>query len=175
MAGEVAAGEVLAQSLADCEAFWDALKPLSPAQERLREFERELRTNCAAAGCGVPAADDSIIAEIRSGAWERRQKRIGRDMSRDRAKMTQWKREGYTFDEDRRLVAPALTRIAPSRGTSRENRPQGRRVARSGSNSRDGPSDESDLPPVAPLRGFTAASIRMVQHYERRRAKAAAV
>jgi hypothetical protein len=48
-------------------------------------------------------------------------------------------------------------------------RPRERRARRSGS-SRAGPSSESDLPPVGLLRGFTAASVRMVQHLQRRNA-----
>jgi hypothetical protein len=49
-------------------------------------------------------------------------------------------------------------------------RPRERRARRAGS-SRDGPGSESDEPPaVVHLRGFTAASVRMVQHCERRRA-----
>jgi hypothetical protein len=52
-------------------------------------------------------------------------------------------------------------------------RPRERRVRRVVA-SRDGPRSESDEPPLTPLRGFLAASVRTVEHAERRRAKAAA-
>ena len=55
------------------------------------------------------------------------------------------------------------------RGTSRAQRPQARRTSRF-SASRDGLSRSSDDLPLARLRGFAAASTRMVQHLERRRA-----
>jgi hypothetical protein len=57
----------------------------------------------------------------------------------------------------------------------RAGRRAGGRRARRVVASRDGPSEPSDEPPpVAALRGFMAASVRMLQHCERRRAKAAA-
>ena len=50
-------------------------------------------------------------------------------MRGNQAKLARWKREGYSFDAEHRLVAPALARIdAPER---RENaaRPRERRPA----------------------------------------------
>jgi hypothetical protein len=175
MPPEVDAGEVLACSLADCEEYWNAQGTLTAAQKRRREFERELRTNCAAQGCGVPAANDPIIAQIRSGEWERRQKRIGRQMRRDQAKLAQWKREGYSFDAEHRLVAPPRTELPEGREPIASPGEQGRRARRAPRWSR-GSSDDPDLPPppVKTWRGVEAASVRMVQHCERRRAKAAA-
>jgi hypothetical protein len=66
------------------------------------------------------------------------------------------KREGYTFDSERRLVAPALTRIhVPER---RENaaRPRERRVRRSRSTASRGEPDPEPEPPlrVIPLAAF---------------------
>jgi hypothetical protein len=54
----------------------------------------------------------------------------------------------------------------------REHKPTRRRRT----TSRDGPDDSDPEPPplVVHLRGFLAASVRMVQHCERRRAKTAA-
>ena len=58
--------------------------------------------------------------------------------------------------------------VAPRRqATTSRRRPGSRATARAGA-SRDGP--ESDLPPVGLLRGFPAASVRMVQHLQRRNA-----
>jgi hypothetical protein len=82
-----------------------------------------------------------------------------------------------TFLEKRRpfLEAEVVSALAASRGswqrrgTSRERRPQARRTRRLVA-SRDGPSRSSDDPPLARLRGFAAASARMVVHLERRRA-----
>jgi hypothetical protein len=149
-------------------------KEPSAEQKRWRKFERELRTNCASQGCGVPAADDPIIAEIRSGAWEKRQQRNMQNMLRDRAKLAQWKREGYSFDVEHRLVAPPLTRVPERREPVASPGEQGRRARRSSAPSR-GSSDDPDLePPPETWRGLAAASVRMVQHCERRRAKAAA-
>jgi hypothetical protein len=174
MASWVAAGEVLAQSLADHAAYWDVLGPLTPAQRRWRDFERELRTNMAAQGRQVPAANDPIIAEIRSGAWESRQRRNMQNLLRNRARLAQWKREGYSFDAEHRLVAPALTRIRKPVVRAPERPREQKARTRSTSSSRDGPSEPSDEPPlVVPLRGFRPASVRMVQHLERGRAKQA--
>lgn len=55
------------------------------------------------------------------------------------------------------------------RGTSRAQRPQVRRSSRLVA-SREGPSRSTDDPPLARLPGFAAASARMVEHLERRRA-----
>src|SRR5919197_1943652 len=61
------------------------------------------------------------------------------------------------------LVADLVLRCrSASRGTSRESRSQGRRVARrSGSNSRDGPSESE--PPLAPRRRLTAAERQLLK------------
>ena len=73
------------------------------------------------------------------------------------------------------LGRPVATIWVPPRREGREPRPrrQARRT-RAGA-TRDGPSSESDEPPpLARLDGFWATSVRMVEHLERRRAKAAA-
>jgi hypothetical protein len=61
------------------------------------------------------------------------------------------------------LVADLILRCrSTSRGTSRESRSQGRRVARRfGSNSRDGPSESE--PPLAPRRRLTAAERQLLK------------
>jgi hypothetical protein len=65
----------------------------------------------------------------------------------------------------------------PVPGRTHAARPRERRARATTRNSRsaggDGPSDEPPPPDVAHLRGFVVASVRMVQHLERRRAKAA--
>jgi hypothetical protein len=134
------------------------------------EFEAELRANLAAQG-EEPA--DWLIAEIRSGRWKQRQRQNMRNLQHVQARLTRLKREGYTFDAEHRLVAPALTRIqAPlCRGPSRERRPQTRRVRRTVAASRDGPHLPDDEPPLASSwRGLVAASVRLSAHVERRNA-----
>jgi hypothetical protein len=166
------ANDVRARSLADWAAYWNAQGPLNAGQRRWRYFERELRINCAAKGCEVPDAGDRSIAEIRCGKWEQRQRESMHNLSRDRARLARWKREGYSFDEEHRLVAPALSRSkAPERRENaarpRERRPATRRrtTSRAGP---DEPSPESD-PPIKVWRGLAAVSVRMVQHCGRRR------
>jgi hypothetical protein len=71
-----------------------------------------------------------------------------------------------------RPIPPRIVRLPQSTRTRRV----ARRVART-VGSRGDPSQLDDDPepePVARLDGFLAASVRMVQHLERRRAKAAA-
>lgn len=137
----VVAGEVLARSLADCEAYWDAQGALSVEQERWREDERELRTNLAGKGL-LP--NPSVIAKIRSGEAERSSIEARRNMLRNQARLASLKQAGYSFDAEHRLVAPALTRIhTPARRVSCERRPAGRSRARAPSG--DDPSPSPDL------------------------------
>jgi hypothetical protein len=79
------------------------------------------------------------------------------------------------------LRRPALVIWVAPRRQQREYRPRRRRVAssprraRAPGRSADDPSEPSDEPPlIAFTRGFAPASVRMVRHLERRRAKAAA-
>jgi hypothetical protein len=87
-------GEVLARSLADGAAYWDSQGTLTKAQERWREDECEWRTKLAAEGLLLA---DSLAADIRSGAKERRDKRSIQDMLRDRARLARLKSEGHSF------------------------------------------------------------------------------
>ena len=59
----VTADEVLARSLADWSAYWDKLGPLSAAQVRWREAEREFRAERAAVGF-LPDADNPHVAKF---------------------------------------------------------------------------------------------------------------
>jgi hypothetical protein len=68
------------------------------------------------------------------------------------------------------FLAPFSARVP--RASARTRRPA-RRVART-TGSRGDPDDEPEPRPVAQLRGFWPASVRMVQHLERRRRKVAA-
>jgi hypothetical protein len=87
-------------------------------------------------------------------------------------------RTGYvraiSWHETRRIPRTQSVSMPRRAATTSRARPRARRAtARSGA-SRDGPSEPSDEPPpVGLLRGFLAASVRMVHHLERRRAKAA--
>jgi hypothetical protein len=150
----VADGEVLALSLADCEAYWNAQgKQLRAAQERWRAHEREWRANLAAQGL-LPA--EWLVADIRSGAKERRDQRNMQALLHDRARLARLKRDGYSFDANHRLVAPALARVHTPERRESEARPRGRRARRSGS-SRKSPSSEPDEPAdLERLRPLTA-------------------
>jgi hypothetical protein len=154
MADAVEPGEVLVRSLAEHAAYWDAQGTLTKAQRRWSTFERELRTNLAAKG-RLP--NPKIIAMVRSGEWERRQRQNMRNLLHNQARLARLKREGYSFDAEHRLVAPAVTRIhAPARRVNRERRPAGRSRARAPSG--DDPSPESD----PPLRVIPYATFRRV-------------
>lgn len=161
MSSEVTAQAVLARSLVDCEAYWNALGTLTKAEERRREHECEVRTICAAQGCDVPAPDDPMIADIRSGKKERRDKRSMQALLRDQAKLAKWKREGYSFDAEHRLVTPPRIH-APERRETGEKRPATRR--RTGARaSPEEPSPESDPPlRVIPPSAFRAEVSRLL-------------
>jgi hypothetical protein len=152
MPRDVEPGDVLARSHADCEAYWDALGPLTTAQKRWRMSERVMRVELALAG-DLPA--DWLIPMIRSGKWEKRQQRNMQNLLRDRARLAMWKREGYSFDEEHRLVAPARREPVARPRERRARRRTTARRTRAGA-SRDGPG-ESDLDPpleVLPLSRF---------------------
>jgi hypothetical protein len=108
---------------------------------------------------------DWLVADIRSGAKESRDRQSRRNMLRNLAKLAHWKREGYSFDAERRLVAPAPARIhvAPQRdypgNRPRERRPATRRRARAPTG--DDPSPESD-PPLRVISHATFA--RVLRH-----------
>jgi hypothetical protein len=154
-----------AESLAEHADYWSGLGTLTPAQRRWSAFELELREELAAKG-EKPA--EWLIAEIRTGQWERCQRRSMRNMLRSQAKLAMWRREGYTFDAEHRLLAPVASSFTERRGTSREQRPQSRPARRSGAaSSRGDPSrDDPDRPlahwrpeqgPTAVAQAFTRA------------------
>jgi hypothetical protein len=153
MASELAAGDVLARSLADWRMYWDWLGAPSAAQRRWRDFERDLRISLAKEG-QLPA--QWLIAEIRCGKWEKRQRLIKRNMLRHQAKLATWKREGYTFDAEHRLVAPE-PRESGSRPRERRTRRRGGAVRTRPGASRDGPglSESDDEPPPVARRAAT--------------------
>jgi hypothetical protein len=140
---------ILAESLAEHAAYWDALGELTAAQKRWRAHELEWRQNMAAKG-DKPTA--WLVVDIRSGRKEQRDQRSQLNALRSQARLAQLQRQGYSFDEEHRLVAPPITAatITYSRGASRQQRPQSRRVA-CGS-SRDGPRrpEDSDRPLARP-------------------------
>jgi hypothetical protein len=80
-----------------------------------------------------------------------------------------------SWHETRRWMPRSQPVSMPRRAaTTSRARPRARRASARAGASRDGPSEPSDEPPhVGLLRGFLAASVRMVHHLERRRAKAA--
>jgi hypothetical protein len=136
----VTAGEVRARSLADCEEHWNALgRPLTKAEKRWREHEREWRTSLATDGL-LPA--DSLVADIRSGAKERRDKRSMRNLLRDRAKLAKWKVAPARVHAPERLeIAAPATRKRERRATTRRSAlPRG---------SPDDPHELAVIPPSA--------------------------
>jgi hypothetical protein len=134
----------VADTLAEHEAFWSVRGPLTEAQERWCAFELELRRNMAANG-ETPA--EWLIAEIRSGRWEARQRQNRENMIHHLARLARLRREGYSFDAEHRLVAPSRPRNW--RDGSRERRPAGRR-ARVTRRAR-APAREPDDPEPEPL------------------------
>jgi hypothetical protein len=155
MAREVDAnrGGALARSLAECEAYWRGV-PFFAERRRRYETERKYRLECAERGY-EPTPDDWVITDIRSGEWERRRKRSMQNLLHDRARLTRLKREGYSFDAEHRLVAPALTRIEVPEPRESGARPRERRAAtpRSGSRaSRSDPDEPGDLEVIPPTR-----------------------
>jgi hypothetical protein len=168
-------GEVLARSLAEHEAYWNALGTLTPAQRRWSKFERKLRIDLAAKGEKPP---EWLIAEIRCGRWEQRQQESMRNLLHGKARLARLKHEGYSFDAEHRLVAPALSRICAPERRENEARPRGRRAQRSGTSSRDGPGlgEDSDEPPpdlsrLRPLPAFARAYLKAEVDARRRRAR----
>jgi hypothetical protein len=94
MSSRVTPGEVLDRSLAELETHWGR-GPFFAAQRRRYEHEREYRRDCAERGY-QPTADDWVIAEMRSGEWERRTKRSREALGRDKLRLAQRK---YPFDK----------------------------------------------------------------------------
>jgi hypothetical protein len=157
------AERVAVESLAEHAAYWSSLGELTPAQKRWSASELEWRKNMAAKG-DKPV--EWLIGEIRSGRRERQQQRNMRNLLRDRARLAMWKREGYTFDAEHRLVSPVARSFTGRRGVSREQRPQTHRDGRSGGTSRDNPRLGDDEPsprrpePLARLPRVRAPSSR---------------
>jgi len=135
----------LAESLAEHANYWNQRGGLTAAQKRWSAFELELRTNLK----GEKPAE-WLLGEIRSGRWEKQQHQNMLNAVRNRVKLVQWKREGYTFDAEHRLVAPArASLVTQQRGVSREQRPQGRRGTSTASRATS-PGRESDDDPEPP-------------------------
>jgi hypothetical protein len=150
--------DVAAASLAELDEFWGDPATLSRSQRRWREFERELRANLAAQGGQVPEAGDPTIEEIRSGAWEKRHRQNMQNLLRDRAKLAQWRREGYTFDSEHGLVAPPRIHVREPVARPRERRAPTRRSAPS----RGSPDDDPE-----PGRAGLPLEVRSLSRFRR--------
>ena len=138
-------------------AYWGDPAKLSRVMRRRYELERKYRLECAERGY-EPTPDDWVVAEMRSGEWERRTSRNMQNLLRDRAKLAKWKREGYWFDEERRLQPPpAIVPVA----AHHENvaRPRERRARRASSSSA-GSSGSSDSESEPPLRVIPRSAFR---------------
>lgn len=131
---------------------------LSRTLRRRYELERKVLLERAARGEKLNPEGDWVIAEIRSGEWERRTSQNMRALLRDRAKLAQWKRDGYWFDEERRLQPPpAIVPVAAHRESlsrPRERRSAGRR--RTASRAGPSSSDPDEPPPPEHVRGFAS-------------------
>jgi hypothetical protein len=99
-------------------------------------------------------------------------------LRREVARFHQLRRQGYRYDREQGAVSSMLEEARESEPTRNgtvcmgsASRPRERRArTRSTAPTRGDPDPEPEPPPVGRLRGFTAASVRMVQHLERRRA-----
>jgi hypothetical protein len=132
----------LAQSLADCAAYWDERGELT-AEHKRRKFEEEtflrrLAMRAETATDAMPAAWP--IELIRSGESERLRVEGRRKYLMNRAKLARWRRAEH------RLVAPS----APRRSHRGEREPRPAATARrsSHSGSRGDPPQDAD-PPLA--------------------------
>jgi hypothetical protein len=152
----------LAQSLGDCNAHWDEQGELTAEQKR-RKFEEETFRRGLAVNAKTAERDLGLSAEaavlaakpvewaielIRSGESERLRVEGRRNYLMNRAKLARWRREGYTFDAEHRMVAPSTARIS-HRG-ERERRPATARRSstRTRSGSSGDPPQDAD-PPLA--------------------------
>jgi hypothetical protein len=148
--------------------FYGDPAKLSRALRRRYELERKVLLERAARGENLRPENDWVIEEIRSGEWERRTKRNRQNMRRDRERLAH------------RLKARALIVHAPERREAAivvaraHEEGAGRRRASSPNRPDDPSPPEPEPPPVEVCRGVAAASARMAQHCERRRAKWAA-
>jgi hypothetical protein len=104
-------GEVLARSLAHWRAYWHGQGSLTKAQERWREHEFEWRTNLAAEGLLLA---DSLAADIRSGAKERRDEQNMQNLLRDRARLARLKSEGHSFPPREKVGTTIELKGAPA-------------------------------------------------------------
>jgi hypothetical protein len=128
MPAELTPEGILTESLAEHATYWNAVKAaqggrLTAAQERWKQHELEWRVNLARKE-QKPA--DWLVADIRCGNKERRDRANMEELQRSRARLAMWRREGYSFDAEHRLVAPQAPRIhMPRRFEDRA--PRGRR------------------------------------------------
>jgi hypothetical protein len=118
---------------AELEDYWGPAELLSAPQRRRRDTEHELRLSLAGRR-EEPAP--WLIAEIRSGVWERRQRRNMRNFRLSVARWNTWRRE-------QRGAAPTTT---TPQTRARESRPRTARRSTSTASSRDDPPGEPDPP-----------------------------
>jgi hypothetical protein len=142
---------VLEASLEEWSAYWDEQGPLTAEGERRKRLEEEWRRNLVAAGSTpaemMPAS--WLIRDIRSGKYERDYNRWERNLWRNQVRRAMWRRQGYTFDAEHRLVAPPGRQPrVPTRPVTVAARPRERARGRSRV-TRAGPSDDSEPPPAA--------------------------
>lgn len=147
--------EPAASPIVAFEEFWGDPEQLTDQRRRWYESELELRSSLAEKG-EEPAT--WIILMIRSGAWEKRKRQNRLNMRRNRGMLARLRREGYTFDAEHRLRAPALAGIQASRLASEPNRPRESGSRRGTVATRAGPDDSDEPPP--PLGGFRLLAAR---------------
>jgi hypothetical protein len=84
-------------------------------------------------------------AAIQSGAREQQQAVNRQNTRLNRARLWRLKLEGYTFDSERRLVAPPKPIVSQSCAETRSARPRERRARRSSTSARGDPDPEPEL------------------------------
>jgi len=117
------------------------------------DAERKLWAWCDANG---EQPNPKIIAKMRSGDWQARQRQNLQKLRQTQTRLALLRRDGYTFDREHRLVAPALTRIHAPAPLDNVSRPRERRPRRSSTSSRGSPDSE----PEPPLRVIPPAEFR---------------
>lgn len=127
--------------------------------------QRRARANALEFDPKFPWADWVLMESLPAG--REREARSRRNILRNRALLSRLRREGYWFDTEHRLQAPATSFPRPRQGAaSRAPRSRRTRTRTASAAGRDGPLDgsEGEPPPLAHLRGFLPASVRMVRH-----------
>jgi hypothetical protein len=125
--------------LGEHNAYWDACGELTADQERWKAVEHEYLRGFIALG---QKPTDQCLKDFRNGKHERDAAVSRKNFLMNRAKLARWRREGFTFDSERRLVAPPAPRMA-GRPTRQTRATRTTTISRNGSTRRTTPSGRS--------------------------------